>query len=266
MRIFPGSSAPFFIFSFFCDMMDISYKSESGVFIMLHTLNAKNLIDEKTCFIKFDDKDITECPLCHKSFAPHPLYACVYEVPNSPTHASVVYFCRDCTSTFLGYYTVSNTSGNSNSITYNSAKLLRVEPIKFTKTIFDKKISDLSPQFDKIYNQALAAETSGLDEIAGLGYRKSLEFLVKDFAIHENPNDEEKIKSMPLSACIKNFIDAPNIKTLATRSAWIGNDEAHYVRKQEDRDVSDMKSFIQATVYFISMILITEDAATMEPK
>lgn len=233
---------------------------------MLHSINAQNMINSKDCIIKVDDKNITECPLCHKSIAPLPLFACVYESSDSIKCASVVYFCRHCTSPFFAHYYVSNVSEYSNSIIYNSAKFRYIEPVKFTKIVFDKKIIELSPLFDKIYNQALAAETSGLDEIAGLGYRKSLEFLIKDFAIHENPNDEAKIKSMPLAACIKSFIDSPNIKTLATRSAWIGNDEAHYIRKQEDRDVSDMKSFIQATVYFISMILITEDAATMEPK
>lgn len=233
---------------------------------MLHSLKATNLIDQRECSIKFSDDDITECPACHKSFVPNPLFACAYNIDEVSTRASIVYFCRDCSTAFLGHYIISNISSTGSSIRFNDAHFLFVEPIKFSKTVFDPKIINLSPQFDKIYNQALAAETSGLDEIAGLGYRKSLEFLIKDFAIHENPEDEEKIKSMPLAACIKNYIDSPNIKTLATRSAWIGNDEAHYIRKQEDRDVSDMKSFIQATVYFISMILITEDAASMEPK
>lgn len=233
---------------------------------MLHSINAKNMIDSKNCTIKVDDKNITECPLCHKSLAPLPLFACVYELSDTIKCASVVYFCRHCTSPFFAHYYVSNISEYTNSTVYNSARFRYIEPVKFTKIVFDQKIIELSPQFDKIYNQALAAETSGLDEIAGLGYRKALEFLVKDFAIHEHSDSEGKIKSMPLSACIKEYIDAPNIRTLATRSAWIGNDEAHYIRKQEDRDVSDMKSFIQATVYFISMILITEDAATMEPK
>ncbi len=233
---------------------------------MLHSIKAKNLIDSRECVIKFYDTDITECPLCHKSFSPLPLFACVYELPNSHTNASVVFFCRDCSSPFIGHYRISNTSANSNSITYNSATFLSIEPIKFIKKSFDSRINDLSPQFVKIYNQALAAETSGLDEIAGLGYRKALEFLIKDFSNHEHPDEEDKIKSMPLSACIKDYIDAPNIKTLATRSTWIGNDEAHYIRKQEDRDVNDMKAFITATVYFISMILITEDAESMEPK
>lgn len=69
-----------------------------------------------------------------------------------------------------------------------------------------------------------------------------------------------------ISKCINKYIDNERIKTLAERSSWIGNDEAHYIRKQEDRDVNDMKAFIKATVYFIGMILITEDAETMEPK
>lgn len=233
---------------------------------MFQNISATNLIDTRSCDISFDDKDIIECPICHKSFSPKPLFACVFKDSTGSTHANIVYFCRSCSSAFLSHYELSCSSPRPSLIYYEAEKFLGVEPVKFKRVSFDEKIVSLSPQFDKIYNQALAAEVSGLDEIAGLGYRKSLEFLIKDFAIHENPNDEAKIKSMPLAACIKSFIDSPNIKTLATRSAWIGNDEAHYIRKQEDRDVSDMKSFIQATVYFISMILITEDAATMEPK
>lgn len=233
---------------------------------MLHSVNAKNLIDARNCTIKFDDKDITTCPLCHKSFAPQPLFACVYNILDSRVRATVVFFCRDCSSAFLGYYALSNESSSNNLLVYNASKFISVEPLRFVKATFDQGITTISPQFEKIYNQASAAESSGLDEIAGLGYRKALEFLIKDFAIHEHPDEKDKIKAMPLNACVRDYIDAPNIKTLATRSAWIGNDEAHYIRKQEDRDVHDMKSFIQATVYFISMILITEDAATMEPK
>lgn len=232
---------------------------------MKHNMKAKNLIDSRECTILFDDSDITECPSCHKSFSPEPLLACVYKV-ESNVRASVVYFCRDCAKVFFGHYSFLSKMEGDSKIVFKNETFLFVEPISYTKMIFDPKVTKLSPQFDKIYNQSLSAETSGLDEIAGLGYRKALEFLVKDFAIHENPNDTDKIKSMPLSACIRDFIDSSNIKTLATRSAWIGNDEAHYIRKQEDRDVQDMKSFIQATVYFISMILITEDAETMEPK
>ena len=64
----------------------------------------------------------------------------------------------------------------------------------------------------------------------------------------------------------KDYIDNPQIKVLAERSAWLENDEAHYVRKHIDRDIVDMKRFIMATVYFISMILISEDAESINPR
>lgn len=145
------------------------------------------------------------------------------------------------------------------------SKLLYIGPVKYAEEKFDDGISALSPQFVKIYNQALAAESNGLDEIAGLGYRKAMEFLVKDFCIHQTPSDEETIKKMPLAQCIAKYIDNTQIQTLATRAAWIGNDEAHYIRKHEERDVSDMKNFIRAVVYFVGMVLISEDAASMSP-
>ena len=54
-----------------------------------------------------------------------------------------------------------------------------------------------------------------MDEISGLGYRKSLEFLIKDFAIYNNPEKEEQIKSTWMMKCLKEYIDNEKIKTLA---------------------------------------------------
>ena len=53
---------------------------------------------------------------------------------------------------------------------------------------------------------------------------------------------------------------------LAEKSEWIGNDEAHYIKLQDDRDINDMKKFIDALVYFIAMSLIVDDAETMISK
>lgn len=203
---------------------------------------------------------VEQCPICKSKIRPVFLSASL----NTSVTASVFNYCQSCHETFITQYKVQ--PQNSSSSYYDATELIYSEPNRFFKHIFDEKIATLSPQFDKIYNQALAAESSALDEIAGLGYRKALEFLIKDFAIHEHPDEEEAIKSKLLMQCIKNYISDDRIITLAERSAWIGNDEAHYIRKQEDRDVSDMKAFIQAIVYFIGMVLITEDAASMTPK
>ena len=56
-------------------------------------------------------------------------------------------------------------------------------------------------KFIDVYNQSLEAEIKGLDEIAGMGFRKSLEILVKDFVSlnvsgNEREAEIEKIKSM----------------------------------------------------------------------
>ena len=81
-----------------------------------------------------------------------------------------------------------------------------------------------------------------------MGYRKALEFLIKDYAISLKSNESDKISKMTLSQVIDEFIDNKKIKTLARASAWIGNDETHYQRKHENYDVNHLKSFIQATV------------------
>lgn len=49
------------------------------------------------------------------------------------------------------------------------------------KRTFSNIISELSPNFCEIYNQAYIAEQTNLMQICGTGYRKSLEFLIKDY-------------------------------------------------------------------------------------
>lgn len=215
---------------------------------------------------KYSDKtasleQVSECPICKSAIKPMHLNS-VFLVEDNIAHIESHEFCTNCNHSFICSREAEMAS--SGSIT-KIASIKSVEPQKFKQMAFDNALKELSPQFVKIYNQALAAETSGLDEIAGLGYRKALEFLVKDFIIHQHPDEADEIKKLMLSPCINKYIDNPQIKTLVERSAWIGNDEAHYVRKQADRDVNDMKAFIKAIVYFIGMVLITEDAATMTP-
>lgn len=204
------------------------------------------------------------CPVCKHAIKPSEILLKEYSDNNGQWFLSGFYLCRHCYHTFLTLHKCELFRTNGHPTQYN-AELLPVEPTRYVEEQFEDNISTLSPQFVKIYNQALAAESSGLDEIAGLGYRKAMEFLIKDFCIHLRPDDEERIQSMPLAQCIKFYVESTQVQTLATCAAWIGNDEAHYIRKQEGRDVSDMKKFIKAAIYFIGMVLITEDASSMSP-
>ena len=187
-----------------------------------------------------------ECPICKSRIVAKMLY-CVYKSDHERYSFN---FCPACENVFIATH-------NGNGTVISS------EPNRFVEKAFTNELTALSPQFVKIYNQASAAESSSLDEVAGIGYRKALEFLIKDFAISQNSDDADKIKNMQLSPCINEYIDNAKIKQLAIKSAWLGNDETHYVRKFEDRDVNDMKKFIDALVYFISMDLIVSDAESL---
>lgn len=123
-------------------------------------------------------------------------------------------------------------------------------------------INQISESFIKIYSQSVKAESEGLDQIAGIGYRKALEFLIKDYAIkHNNPDKESSIKKSMLNKVISEYLsDFPKLQNLAQAATWIGNDETHYVKRHDDKDISDMKQFIKSAALFISADLTADMA------
>ena len=127
------------------------------------------------------------------------------------------------------------------------------------KRTFSNIISELSPNFCEIYNQAYIAEQTNLMQICGTGYRKSLEFLIKDYLISITPEDQhETIRNKFLNNCIRDNISNINIKTVASRAVWLGNDETHYTRKWEDKDINDLKSIIELTLHWIESEIRTQ--------
>lgn len=230
-------------------------EGEGGV-IELKVTKSLGIPRHGTCSGIIDEPE--QCPLCHHAIQPQELVVKSFESNTDHYFISALYLCKSCYQTFVVQHSCIPDSTKK----YRS-ELQYVGPRKYVPESFDPMVESLSPMFVKIYNQALAAETDALNEIAGLGYRKAMEFLMKDFCIHNNPDDADKIKNLPLAKCIQTYIDNPQIQTLATKTAWLGNDEAHYVRKHSDRDVQDMKQFIRATVYFVGMSLLAEDAETI---
>ncbi|KRN88174.1 hypothetical protein IV43_GL000024 [Ligilactobacillus acidipiscis] len=102
----------------------------------------------------------------------------------------------------------------------------------------------------------------GLDEIAGVGYRKSIEFLIKSYVIREHPDKKDQVESMFLGNVIKDDLtDIPRVQSLAQAAVWIGNDETHFTRIHDDKDIRDMKSFLEAAALFISANLKADEAA-----
>lgn len=208
--------------------------------------------NERICY-----ETVNKCPICNSSIAP-------VEKSDFFNSDSKMYFfmfeCPACNKGFITHYNYTNERKIKNDISYNMLKLVNSYPKVPELHQFDENIKKLSSNFCEIFNQAYVAEQMNLNEIAGIGYRKALEFLIKDYCIDKNKEQEEKIKKEPLSQVITNYILSDKIKNLAKASIWIGNDETHYVRKYEDKDIKDLKRFISATVAYITYELIADSA------
>jgi hypothetical protein len=118
-------------------------------------------------------------------------------------------------------------------------------------------IQEVSPVFVETYRQSLAAEVAGLTQLTGIGLRKALEFLVKDYAIKIRTEGEDVVSKKSLSQCITGYLQDHNLRACARRAAWLGNDEIHYMRKWKDKDISDLKLLIRLTLNWLENELLT---------
>ena len=109
-------------------------------------------------------------------------------------------------------------------------------------------------------------ESQGLLQICGVGYRKALEFLIKDYLIATKSSDPNKIKSMALGTCIENYVTEGNVKAVAERAVWLGNDETHYERKWVGKDLADLKTMIDLVVHWITVEYPTKSALESMPR
>jgi len=195
------------------------------------------------------DKHPNECPHCHRSITPR-----IFQGFRFNSQLGIIYQCPDsnCREIFIAYYNQRHNGGNM-FFEFTHTSIGKVKGKKFSDNILG-----ISSAFVDIYNQSVKAEELGLAHICGIGYRKALEFLIKDYLITLKPDKEDEIKKKFLGKCIKDFVENPNLKNMAERAAWLGNDETHYSRKWDDKDINDLKILIDVSVHWIEMELLTK--------
>jgi len=214
------------------------------------------------------------CPLCH--FSSQPVYICgvMHNYSDTPETLVVqlVFRCprSACQKLFIGdyYEEIKMSDHGLVGFTFKDFNLLYLSPQQYQAKEFPDGVAAISLSFVNVFNQAAQAEAMNLIEVAGPGYRKALEFLIKDFLISEEPDKADAIKNMALMNAISNKIQDNNVKICASRAAWIGNDETHYLRIWDAHDLSDLKTLITLTVNWIESTILTRgyEVAMPNPK
>jgi hypothetical protein len=172
-----------------------------------------------------------KCPHCHQGIEPKEIYTCSYSM-----RSLCIYQCtyRGCFKHFVAVYTGNEFSG-----------FLDGTP---DPPYWPNIILKMESKFIPTYLQALEAENRGLDEISGMGYRKAIEYLVKDYLIGRNAELKGVIEDQLLSKVISenfNHTQESDLKDLLKRAAWLGNDMTHYLKYHDNFDIKDLKELIK---------------------
>ncbi len=222
-------------------------------------------MDDETISVKFYNSEQTRnaiidqipdiCPFCHHKIRPLIMVSFINNLENN---IKILYLCpgNNCNELFIGYYSkIPPAMGRPSS---NLFYLNKTSIGDLKKIQFEEIINDISENFVCIYNESYNAEQYNLKNICGVGYRKALEFLVKDYMLKLYPEHKEDIAKLFLKNCINKYVTDENIKDMSTRAAWIGNDETHYNKIWKEKDLEDLKDLIKLTVHWITSAELTK--------
>jgi hypothetical protein len=124
-----------------------------------------------------------ECPMCHANIHIEPYfnegnirnYNNEIDSLNNDS-IQLIFRCPKCFTLFVSTFSVHYNAGDSYWLDGSYPQIPQ-------KLEFEDEIRALSPLFVETYEQSNTAEARKLDQIAGCGYRRSLEFLIKDYCI-----------------------------------------------------------------------------------
>lgn len=209
---------------------------------------------DNTGYCNFNCNEI--CPYCNKAIFPEIKTA---SFSNKKNYANCIMSCPACSEEFFVKFRRDETRA---SFVYDYYEVL---PFPKPQINLPADFQELFPEFYKIYLEAAQAESYNLLEICGMGYRKALEALVKQYATELFPEQAEAIQNEMLMPTIKRFA-SPKIITLATAATWLGNDHAHLVTKHPDYDLEALKTFINVLCQYIQSEKEIDKAAELISK
>lgn len=186
------------------------------------------------------------CPFCKNTGKQNIIAATAYFGKHDKYDGCSLSACSYCGSNSVNYYELDK--DNSSHVGDITFKLVCTSPQMIKSDDIPDLITEKFPRFTKIYNQSKQAFEDSLDEIAGMGFRKSIEILITDFLKDFTPEgvNDEWLENPKTSLSQKiDKLGSKRLITLSKTISYLGNDETHYTRRHEEHDTKSLLAFIK---------------------
>ncbi|MCT2534790.1 DUF4145 domain-containing protein [Aquibacillus koreensis] len=192
------------------------------------------------------------CPHCEVSNNPTNAFLFVKNYVKGKSLLGLLHNCTGCSKNFFTLQMVEDKKGNIIS-SYPRAK----------NKAFGELLSGLSPQFIKLYNQAYTAEQLKNTELAGMGYRASLEVLIKDYALDFDLDSKDSIANLSLNNAIGKFFKGEESIISADVVRKLGNGYAHHWDNENDElSLEVLKTYLEIFIKQIEVKLMLKHPPT----
>lgn len=195
------------------------------------------------------------CPHCHEAITPSYLSGVKSQAGDladtvigiSKRKVTLTFECPRCRNLFISLYKPVDPTSED----YRFALTV---PSMAPLTKFEAEIPKISPRFVATFHEAERAEGQGIKGLAGDGYQKALEFLVKDFLLCDakrRNNDLEYIRNMTVAECIEAGFEDVIVKKRTRKIKLLQSDEGCYYTRTEGEDLASLKELIRHVVSYI---------------
>jgi hypothetical protein len=134
-------------------------------------------------------------------------------------------------------------------------------PIRPLDLPWSESAARISPAFCAVYARSRHVEGVSRKDgekpkaAAGAGYRRALEFLIKDYLCLVLPSEKDKINRATLETCLvnPNWIWNRRLMAAASGAVWLADDVFDTVGPWDGGALDDLKKFIDLTLRWIEM-------------
>ena len=142
----------------------------------------------------------------------------------------------------------------------NKTTMVLVYPNKVVTDI-DRLFIEYAPRFVEFYSEAIEAEKSGLENIAGTGYRSALECLIKDYALAFELDTKEYLSDPKLTFnnAIDRYVkDDDLLKGALHFIRTVGNGYTHW-NKSTSISLPELKNYVDIIIQIFKSKFMLKD-------